>query len=257
MDNVESDGCIDWLHLAPIDHERPLCALESPSINVSATTPAVTSNKEKETDDCSIDCLNPVLVDQSHHAAESSFDVADTSTSDEILEVRDQAVVSSLTATTDIGEYKAEDIKNLTNENKRWLLMHSFRPASKYKFPSKIEYGKARSFQHAWLQEFPWLSYSESLNCINCILFSKNKCLASQLVMNPMTNLTRAKQTLQVHASQQSHLTSMKDTNAFLEMIENTHLSVQQHLETQAALKVKHNRDVLRSMLKIIIFCGK
>ena len=37
----------------------------------------------------------------------------------------------------------------------------------------------------------------------------------------------------------------------------NTHLSVRQHLETQAALKVKHNCDVLRSMLKIIIFCGK
>ena len=210
-----------------------------------------------ETDDCSIDCLNPVLVDQPHLAAESSIDVADTSTSDEMLEVRDQAVVSSLTTTSDIGEYKAEDIKNLTNENKWWLLMHSFRPASNYKFQSKFEYGKARSFQHAWLQEFPWLSYSESLNggfCINCVLFSKNKCLAGQLVMNPMTNLTRAKQTLQVHASQQSHLTSMKDTNAFLEMIENTHLSVQQHLETQAALKVKHNCDVLRSMFRIIIF---
>ena len=113
--------------------------MESSSINVSATTLAVTSNKEKETevvietDDCSIDCLNPVPVDQSHLAAESSFDVADTSTSDEMLEVRDQEVVSSFddavrtrTATSDIGEYKAEDIKNLTNENKQWLLLHSF-----------------------------------------------------------------------------------------------------------------------------------
>ena len=36
--------------------------------------------------------------------------------------------------------------------------------STNYKFPSKIEYGKGRSFQHAWLQEFPWLSYSESLN---------------------------------------------------------------------------------------------
>ena len=62
--------------------------------------------------------------------------MADTSTSDEMLEVRDQAVVSSLIATSDIGEYKAEDIRNFTNENKCWLLMHSFRPASNYKFPS-------------------------------------------------------------------------------------------------------------------------
>ena len=68
MDNDESDGCIDRLSLAPIDHEQPLCALKSSSINVSATTPAVTSNKEKQTamvieiDVCSIDYLNPVLV---------------------------------------------------------------------------------------------------------------------------------------------------------------------------------------------------
>ena len=152
------------------------------------------------------------------------------------------------------------DTKNLTNENKRWLLMHSFRPASNYKFPSKMEYGKGRSFQHAWLQEFPWLSYSESFNggfCINCVLFSKNKCVAGQLVKNPMINLTSAKQILEVHASQQLHLASMKDTSAFLEMIDNIHLSVQQHLETQAVLKVKHNRDVLRSILRIIILCGK
>ena len=69
-----------------------------------------------------------------------------------------------------------------------------------------------------------------------------------------MTNLTRAKQTLQVHSLQQLHVTSMKDTIAFLAMKENIHLSMQQHLETQAALKVKHNRDVLMSLQ---FFCGK
>ena len=42
-------------------------------------------------------------------------------------------------------------------------------------------------------------------------------------------------------------------------MTENIHLSMQQQLETQAALKVKvkHNRDVLMSILKIVVFCGK
>ena len=39
-----------------------------------------------------MDCLNPALVDQSHLARELSFDGADTSTSDETLKVRDQAV---------------------------------------------------------------------------------------------------------------------------------------------------------------------
>ena len=75
--------------------------------------------------------------------------------------------------------------------------------------------------------------------------------MAGQLACQESNDKPNACQT---NASQQSHITSMKDTNAFLEMIDNTHLSVQQHEETQAVLKFKHNRDVLRSMLRIIIF---
>ena len=80
-------------------------------------------------------------------------------------------------------------------------------------------------------QEFPWLSYSRSLEgdfCTNCVLFSKNRRVAGQLVMYPMTSLTHAKQTLPEHSLQQSHVTLMKDTIAFLAMTENIHLSVQQ-----------------------------
>ena len=94
-----------------------------------------------------------------------------------VLPSFDEAARTQTTA-SDIGEYRAEDIKNLTHENKIRLLKHSFRPASNYKFPSKMEYGNCRSFRHAWLQEFPWLSYSRSLEggfCTNCVLFSKNK----------------------------------------------------------------------------------
>ena len=47
--------------------------------------------------------------------------------------------------------------------------------------------------------------------------YSLRISVAGQLVMYPMTNLTRAKQTLQEHSLQQIHviITSMKDTVAF------------------------------------------
>ena len=47
--------------------------------------------------------------------------------------------------------------------------------------------------------------------------YSLRISVAGQLVMYPMTNLTRAKQTLQEHSLQQTHviITSMKDTVAF------------------------------------------
>ena len=79
--------------------------------------------------------------------------------SDDRLEIREKVVMDKLpasvsssfdgaartqTTTSDIGEYRAEDIKNITHENKIWQLKHSFRPASNYKFPSKLEYGNGR-----------------------------------------------------------------------------------------------------------------
>ena len=90
---------------------------------------------------------------------ESSFDVTSTTSnipSDDRLDIREKVVMDKLpasvsssfdgaartiTTTSDIGEYRAEDIQHLTHENKIWLLKHSFRPASNYKFPSKLEYG--------------------------------------------------------------------------------------------------------------------
>ena len=60
----------------------------------------------------------------------------------------------------DLGRYSTDYLCSLTDERKYWLLTNAFRPTSEFKFPSKKEYGKTRSFQHPWLREYPWLAYS-------------------------------------------------------------------------------------------------
>ena len=83
--------------------------------------------------------------------------------------------------------YKLSDLaqSKLDDEGRLWLLQTAFRPSIEYCFPSQEEYGKKRSFQHAWLRQFSWLSYSPSVcggYCKVCMLFAKNRDNLGQLV---------------------------------------------------------------------------
>ena len=83
--------------------------------------------------------------------------------------------VPSVFVRNDVGTYSNDRLCKLSDEERLWLLSNAFRPGSSYKYPAKEEYGKKRTFQHAWLEEFPWLCYSQSCNggfCVHCVLFA-------------------------------------------------------------------------------------
>ena len=89
----------------------------------------------------------------------------------------------------DLGIYSSDRLRRLSDEDRLWLLHNAFRPDAYHKHPQKEEYGKKRSFQHAWLVQFPWLCYSQSCNggfCINCVLFAKRHLSLGQLVTTPI-----------------------------------------------------------------------
>ena len=140
----------------------------------------------------------------------------------------------------DIGTYSTDDILKLTDDEKYWLLKNAFRPQGRYKFPSQEEYGKNRSFQHSWLNQYPWLTYSESRNggyCVNCVLFAKRIQFGSlgRLITYPLTNFTRAVTTLSKHSSQPLHEAAMIDSMTFMSLIEKGHLSISQLVEKEAS----------------------
>ena len=121
-------------------------------------------------------------------------------------------------------------------------------------FSSKVEYSKTRSFQHSWVQEYPWLSYSISLDggyCIHCMLFAKNRGILGQLVTSPMINFTRATRTLEEHNMQQSHLMAMEDSASFTGIMEGRQLSVQQQLQDHGSRQIQKNREILKGILKV------
>lgn len=161
---------------------------------------------------------------------------------------------------SDLGTYSHGRLRNLNNEERLWLYNNAFRPDPKYAFPSKEEYGKKRSFQYSWIRQFSWLCYSVSQNggfCCTCILFAKNFLSLGQLVTSPMVNFTRAKVTLSEHDKQSSHRMACQDAMEFLSQMENGKPSVRQLLENELGTSIAKNRAILKSILKVIIFCGK
>ena len=141
----------------------------------------------------------------------------------------------------DVGTYDSDTLRCLSDDDRLWLLQNAFRPDAHYRYPQKEEYGKKRSFQHAWLVQFPWLCYSGSCNggfCTNCVLFAKCHLSLGQLVTSAMVNFTRAKVTLQEHSKQSSHKMASMDAVDFMSRMEKGNLSVYQLMQCEASAKV-------------------
>lgn len=83
-----------------------------------------------------------------------------------------------------------------------------WKPTRNYHFPLKTEFGKRRSFKYEWLAQFPWLSYSPSLDgafCLPCVLFSceakKGGEKLARLLHKPLDTWTSACRKLKGHES--------------------------------------------------------
>ena len=66
--------------------------------------------------------------------------------------------------------------RNLTDEEKYYLLKHHFIPAQNYKFPPRHFSGRPRFFQNNWLSHYNGLVYSESDNggIVNIVCYLVN-----------------------------------------------------------------------------------
>ena len=159
---------------------------------------------------------------------------------------------------------KAE--RELTDNEKFYLLNHHFVPGVGYQFPSHTFGKQSRRFQKQWLTKYSGLVYSEVADggyCKYCVLFAQ--CEASvhafgALVNRPLTNLKKATNILPDHFSHKgcrSHRIAVEKAKAFCNVMTNQSLSIDQQLSSQRAQVIANNRAKLRSIAATIIFCGK
>lgn len=156
--------------------------------------------------------------------------------------------------------------KTLTDSEKLSALEDHFKPHKLYQFPQRNEYGKNRSFNPAWLDEYPWLVYSpaeDGVYCKVCSIFGgvssdKNSSKIERLVKVPITFWTSASSKLKDHQMKSGvHKSATLKAEEFYKVIKLKQKSIGEQLNSALASQIQHNREKLYSIVKTILFCGR
>ena len=167
-----------------------------------------------------------------------------TSSFDSTFSVPDQAT-SSLALNDDFVQYVSQS--SLNDEKRLAAFENHFKPNKKYKFPSKDEYGKMRSFQHSWLEEHSWLVYSPHVDgafCKVCVLFSiqssdKNASKCDKLVKSPLTFWTTASNKFKDHESKsQLHKSALIRADNFIKVVRQEAVPIKQLISSQLSTQI-------------------
>ena len=157
--------------------------------------------------------------------------------------------------------------RNLTDEEKYYLLKHHFIPAQNYKFPPRHFSGRPRFFQNNWLSHYNGLVYSESDNgeyCKYCVLFGKCGPTMKEfgiLVNRPLIDFKRASQKLKQHfhcsKGKKFHQAAAEQALAFLSVKDNPELAIDCCLNSQRSKIITENQLKLKSIAETVIFLGR
>ena len=141
------------------------------------------------------------------------------------------------------------------------LLTKHFKPCSNYCFPKT---STGRSFQHRWLEVFPWLVYSKKVNggfCLPCVLFASctvyHGSSPGVLVSRPLTSFKKALELLRKHATTEHHKTALVRADEFKRTITNPEINIAQRLNRAMADRISMNRQKLSSIMKTVELCGR
>ncbi len=133
--------------------------------------------------------------------------------------------------------------------------MKKCKPLKAYKFPVSNEYGKTRSFNKSWFDEYCWSAYSTSQDgtyCKVCSLFCDSP-KADKLVRSPLTFRTTATQ-IKKHEKSEMHKNASLLADGFVKVMKSKQ---KRQLNAAVALQVNQNREKLHSIIETILFCGR
>ena len=162
-----------------------------------------------------------------------------------------------LSHSDDIAHYISSPV---SSRSRYKLLTDHFKPPSDFSFPKGVN---GRSFQHRWLQIFPWLVYSKQENggyCLPCVLFAPTGYRGSNpgvLVNRPLTTFSKALELLRKHADKEHHKTAVVRADEFKKTMSGQQPSIMSRINKTLADRIALNRQKLGAIIKIVTLCGR
>ena len=153
---------------------------------------------------------------------------------------------------------------NSTIDEKYEISRHHFKPGPNFRFPVTNYAGMSRTFQISSLEKYHGLVYSSSRQGafgVYCCLFGEHGL--GQLVTKPMTHMVHAHQNLAEHfgtkekAGKKSHLNAKERALTFLQLMESKRPDVHSQMCTGVAERIEKNRQIVKSLMKCILICGR
>lgn len=140
-----------------------------------------------------------------------------------------------------------------------------WKPEPTFAFPVSMEAGKNRSFLYSWLQKFPWLAYSESLDgalCKICVFFgnansSKNAGKLDKLFKSSYTYWTGARYKFTTHEKSQIHQNALLLYATFEKMVQQKIVPIEVCMNRATQKIIEENRNKLISITETVILCGR
>ena len=149
--------------------------------------------------------------------------------------------------------------RRLSDEEKFEALKLDCTLPSTFKLPIKLEYGKHRSFNQAWFNEYKWVTYSphvDGVDCKFCVLFSDSGKI-DKLVKAPLNFWTTASQKFKKHSECDGHKRASLLADNFIKVMTSQQHGVDEQLNTTVAMQISSNQLKLYPIIRNILFCGR
>lgn len=161
-------------------------------------------------------------------------------------------------AGAEAGEQCEKAVDQLSDGEKYALLKHHRCPPDQ--LPSSFLGGCKRSFQKSWLQEYPWMVYSNAVDgafCISCALFCPNRCAKGQFVNVPFRNWHKKNQKCHDHQTTKYHQEALQVADEFSIRIEHPEVGVVALINNRLAENIERNRRILKCIADAVLYCGR
>ena len=152
-----------------------------------------------------------------------------------------------------------KEIGSYSDQDKFRFIENMWKPGELFDFPASVECSNSnRHFVWRWLERFPWLAYSKYVDgafCLPCVCLGvqcgRNTNKLDKLYKSPLTLWTSAVSRFTKHASGKCEM-----HNFAVIAMENFPRNMRREA-VPIDQQINRNREILKSLFKTIIFCGK